>query len=276
MPVGLARLQVDRVGRRIEPALALVLHLVRRLDRDVAAEVALDDVEREVHSGGEAAGARDRALVDETDAAPHMDVRELHGEGPVGGVVGRRGLAGEEAGARQQERAGADGQGEVGGLRRGADPVLGLRASLLGRDHDQLRRGGVREGVVGHDLQAARGADGPRVGGYGVEAEGHLVFHRRAAARNHRVLEDLPRSREVDENRALREHERDRDLPRRRRLEGLHGVPRRGLLSRTRARDPFEPARRIRNGGGEADGRRRLEKLATLHAVLLARPGGLL
>ena len=120
---------VDGVRSRVLPGAAEVFELVGRARRDLAAEVAVDDVEGEVDAGGQAAGGRDRPGVDVPEAALDLDVRKLHRERPVGRVVRRGRLPGEQAGAREQEGAGTDRHRDVGAGSRLAHPVHGRLAA---------------------------------------------------------------------------------------------------------------------------------------------------
>jgi len=86
------------VGRRIQPALALILKHRCSLACHFPAEVALDHAQSEVHSGGETAGGSQISRFNEASSAFNMNVRILHRKVDVSAVMCRGSLAGEETG----------------------------------------------------------------------------------------------------------------------------------------------------------------------------------
>src|SRR5688572_25786597 len=86
--------------RSSPPGVARVLHVLRGAGGRFDAEIARDDVQRHVDSGGEAASRRDAPAVDEAKPAPELYVRELLGEVLEEVVVRGRRNALQEACAR--------------------------------------------------------------------------------------------------------------------------------------------------------------------------------
>src|SRR6185369_16520996 len=92
------------------PLRAAVLHPVRRGLSHRLAEIEIDDVERQVDAGREAAGREDaRIAPHETKPAPDVDLRKGPGELVVVAVVRRRRLSIEETGRGEPEGSRADG-----------------------------------------------------------------------------------------------------------------------------------------------------------------------
>src|SRR4030095_5784286 len=69
--------RVDLIRFRIHPAKPLIFHVVGSLLRDLAAEIALDDAEREIDSGGESPRTSNVAILDESRSALQVDIRKL-------------------------------------------------------------------------------------------------------------------------------------------------------------------------------------------------------
>lgn len=138
----------------------------------VAAQVVLHERERQVHTGGDAGGGPDVAVLheDRVGVHPHGGVRLGEEVAPL--PVGGGPPAVEQAHRGEQERAGAHG-GDPAGL-AGEPTDLGEQlpvaqrlagAAAAGDDERVDRPGHVGQRPVGHHPEAAVGAQRPRPGG---------------------------------------------------------------------------------------------------------------
>lgn len=140
-------------------------------------------------------------------AAIELHLREALRERVVEVVVRGGALAVEEARGGDLERSGA--HRHQHGARIGADlaqpRVQSLRGTVRAHHHDVGARR-VRERVIRHDLEPAREGERPARLAHGEEAKSRLL-----GAGASGVLEDFPRSGEVDHVGALGDHEGDGD-----------------------------------------------------------------
>src|SRR4051812_35992846 len=204
----LERRALGRLGAQVRAELRLATGALDEhhkpaggFERDVAAEVLLDEGEREVHAGGDPGRGPHVAVLDVDRLAVDVDLgvprREVFRRGPV-----RRGAAAvEQAGTREHVCAGADGGGAArpgGGAGYPADEPLVLdrleHAVATGHDERVERPSERAGGAVGDDRERAAGADRlARV------RRDDLDVVRVAAARDPaRDREDLPRPGHVE------------------------------------------------------------------------------
>src|SRR6202046_1638933 len=187
------------IGLRVHPSLALVFELKGGAFDSFRTEIASDDAQSEIHAGSKPACAGQVAFFDEPRAALHLNVRKFHFQVGISTVMSSSRFAVEQSGSRQDERAGANGHSEVGGLRCFADPIQHrVRVAVLRGNHNDFRRRRALKSVLGHDLHSAAYRNRVRRFRHGVKVEG-AVHH--GAAGNIRILKNLPRAREIDEHR---------------------------------------------------------------------------
>ncbi|HEY0180230.1 MAG TPA: hypothetical protein VGC30_11465 [Dokdonella sp.] len=168
------------------PALHVDHQLARDRERDARAEILLDQREREIDAGGDAAGAVVRAVLDEDRAAVDDEarnvLRERRGETPVGCDA----TAVEQSGRRDAVDAGAD-AGEPAQARRAfGDPRRGLA----------VRRLDAQSGAAGNDqrVELRRVRDGH----VRDEAHARLAGERTFRQSDHAELVDRPPRRRID------------------------------------------------------------------------------
>ncbi len=119
--------------------------------RDVPAEVLLDQREGEIDPGGHSGRGGDVPVPYEDRLRSHLGVREAAREGVAVRPMGGGSTPGQQAGLGQQKRAGADGHDPLRPGRQFPDPA----------DHRRVGRGGPRS--AGHH-QRVRGLGAGQVG----------------------------------------------------------------------------------------------------------------
>jgi hypothetical protein len=153
-----------------------------RLECDLAAEVLLHQGQREVHAGGDARRGDHVAVAHEDrvgfDFHPGMAARELGAGGPVRG----RAAPVEQAGAGEQEGAGAD-RGHALRPRRGGGEPVDQALVARGRVDSRAAGGHQRVDPALAAVQGAVGVERDARGGQRARPCGHHLHDVAVAAR---------------------------------------------------------------------------------------------
>ncbi|GAA3037694.1 hypothetical protein GCM10020000_14600 [Streptomyces olivoverticillatus] len=166
-------------------------------ERGLAAEVLLHQGEREVDARGDPGRGGDPAVPHEDGFGVHPQRGIPLGEGLAVRPVGGDAAAVEQAGRGEREGAGAHGDQPPGAgplfAQPGREPGIGLAGAVAAGHQEDVGRRAVRERRVGHQAQAAAGADraavdgrgahpvgvrAPELGGFGEHLEGGPVTSR--------------------------------------------------------------------------------------------------
>ena len=168
--------------------------LARDVARELAAEVVLEQREREVHARGDARGGRDPpvAHVDAIGLDPHA--REQPRERGAAAPVRGRAAAVEQPRAREQERARADPGHAARARVHAPDPVdrrrieRGAPHALAARDEQRVDRPAhVARRALRHELEARRHAHRPRARGHELHRVARIAPLARCSRASSRV-----------------------------------------------------------------------------------------
>jgi hypothetical protein len=197
---GNRRCSVNLVRIGIHPAESLIFHVIGCLLRDLAAEVALDDAEREVNAGGKSAGRSQISIFHEPRSALEMDIRKLIGKRNKRTVICGRCFARQKTGLCQHKCASANRHGHVVSPCRFTNPFQRcLTRFTLGRDNDYFRSRSISKCIIRDNFHPAACMDGRSRFGHGIKAERMI-----RPSRNHDILKNFPGPGEIDHYRAFR------------------------------------------------------------------------